>query len=319
MARIVITGAAGFIGYHLAARLLDEGHAVLGVDDLNAFYPVRHKVRRRDRLLAHPRFTFAEGDLARPGWLDRAVDPAVDHVVHLAAYPGVLSSADHPEWYVRANLVGFAAVLELARRRKAPLTFASSSSVYGDQVPPLKASAPLAAPRSFYAATKVANEAMAQSYATQHGVATTAVRFFNVYGPLGRPDMAVYRFTEQIVQGRPVRLHGHGRMTRDLTYVDDAVEAVTRLMNRPPTGFRVVNVGRGEPLTVEGLITAVEQQLGRTAVRELVDQPDGEVTHSWADTSALEAETGFRPRTPIDEGLGRFVRWYVEAEGATPP
>jgi len=308
--RIAITGAAGFIGYHLAERLLGEGWGVVGIDDLNDYYPVSHKVRRRDRLVAHPAMTFAHADVARADRLEEALEGPLDAIVHLAAWPGVHASADRPDAYVHANLAGFATVLEACRRRAVPLLFASSSSVYGDRPPPLAPEHPAGPPRSFYAATKAANEAMAHAYAAQHGVASTAVRFFNVYGPLGRPDMAVYRFTELIETGRPVRLHHEGRMTRDLTFVDDAVEALVRLLATPRAGCSVVNVGRGQPVTLFELVGALEEALGRPATIERVGLPAGEVVDSWADVSALVDRIGYRPTTSLEEGLARFVAWY---------
>ncbi len=305
--RVALTGAAGFVGFHLAERLLNEGHEVLGIDDLNAFYPVHHKERRLAKLRAHPSFTFLSADVAELSAL--ALD-GVDQVVHLAAWPGIHASAAHPARYVQANLVGFANVLEACRLRELPLLFASSSSVYGDGTPPMTESAPLGATKSLYAATKVANEAMAQSYAAQHGFASTAVRFFNVYGPLGRPDMAVSGFARQIEAGEPIRLHNHGRMTRDFVYVDDAVEAVVRLLRAPRAGYSVVNVGRGEPVTLHELVASLERALGESARVLPVDLPDGEVVDAWADITVLAERTGFRPRIGLDEGLERFVDWY---------
>ncbi|MEM6931795.1 MAG: NAD-dependent epimerase/dehydratase family protein, partial [Myxococcota bacterium] len=302
-----LTGAAGFIGFHLAERLLREGHTVVGIDDLNAFYPVHYKERRLSRLRTHPRFAFHRLDVAS---LPLSMLADVDRVVHLAAWPGVHASAREPGRYVEANLVGFSRILEACRVQSLPLLFASSSSVYGEVPPPMVAGGPTGPVKSLYAATKVANEAMAQAAAAQHGVASTAVRFFNVYGPRGRPDMAVHRFTAQIEAGERLRLHHEGRMSRDLTYVDDAVEAVVRLLARPRTGFSVVNVGRGEPVDLFTLVAALERALGREARVDRVPLPDGEVVDSWADVTGLVERTGFRPSIGLDDGLRRFVAWY---------
>ncbi|MEN0063433.1 MAG: NAD-dependent epimerase/dehydratase family protein [Myxococcota bacterium] len=316
MAHIVITGAAGFIGYHLAARLLDEGYSVLGIDDLNAFYPVHHKERRRDRLIGRTGFTFVRADVAEATELDDALNPSgpLDRVVHLAAHPSVLASAREPERYLRANLVGFTNVLEACRVRDVPLLFASSSSVYGPQTPPLTTTLPLAPPQSLYAATKVANEALAMSYAAQHDLPVVAVRFFNVYGPFGRPDMAVYRFTEQILRSEPLQLRNHGRMTRDLTYIDDAVEAVVRLLARDLEGAHTVNVGRGVPVSLDTLVAELERLLERKAITQAVARPPSEVVDSWAGTDELERLTAFRPRMDLRTGLDRFIRWYRDVE-----
>ncbi|MEO0604664.1 MAG: NAD-dependent epimerase/dehydratase family protein [Myxococcota bacterium] len=305
--RVALTGAAGFIGFHLAERLLREGHTVVGIDDLNAFYPVHHKERRLSRLMAHPGFAFHRLDVAS---LSPSVLVDVDRVVHLAAWPGVHASARQPERYVEANLVGFSRILEACRVLALPLLFASSSSVYGEVMPPMAPGGPMGPVKSLYAATKVANEAMAQAAAAQHGVMATAVRFFNVYGPRGRPDMAVHRFTAQIEAGERLQLHHAGRMSRDLTYVDDAVEAVMRLLGAPRPGFSVVNVGRGEPVDLFTLVAALEQALGRAAQIDRVALPDGEVVDSWADVTGLVERTGFRPSIGLDEGLRRFVTWY---------
>ena len=328
--RILVTGAAGFIGFHLARRLLDRGDAVVGLDNLNAYYDVSLKQARLASLRESSRFEFARADLADRGAMERVfAGGKFDAVVHLAAQAGVRYSVENPHAYVESNLVGFMNVLEGARHhRSGHLVFASTSSIYG-----LNTALPFAEdhntdhPVSLYAATKKANEAMAHSYAHLYGVPCTGLRFFTVYGPWGRPDMALFKFTRGILAGEPIPVFNAGRMVRDFTYVDDIVEGVVRVTDRPaapdpawdakqPSAatssapWRVFNIGNHQRVELMRYIEALEKALGMKAKLELLPMQAGDVQATEADTSALERLTGFRPRTPVEEGVRRFVEWY---------
>jgi UDP-glucuronate 4-epimerase len=324
----LVTGAAGFIGAALCERLLARGDAVVGVDNLSDYYEVTLKEARLARLEGRPGFAFERLDLA-----DRAATAALfqrhafDVVVHLAAQAGVRYSVEHPERYVDANLVGFANVLEGCRHARVQhLVFASSSSVYG-----LNAKLPFAErdtvdhPVSLYAATKKANELMAHAYAHLFGLPCTGLRFFTVYGPWGRPDMSAFLFTRAILAGRPVKVFNDGRMLRDFTYIDDAIEGVVRVIDRAaprtdptaPTSaatssapWRIYNLGNNRPVELLRYIEVLEDALGRKAVIELAPMQPGDVVATAADVTGLEREVGFAPTTPIEEGLRRFVAWY---------
>jgi UDP-glucuronate 4-epimerase len=324
----LVTGAAGFIGAALCERLLARGDAVVGVDNLSDYYEVTLKEARLARLEGRPGFAFERLDLA-----DRAATAALfqrhafDVVVHLAAQAGVRYSVEHPERYVDANLVGFANVLEGCRHARVQhLVFASSSSVYG-----LNAKLPFAErdtvdhPVSLYAATKKANELMAHAYAHLFGLPCTGLRFFTVYGPWGRPDMSAFLFTRAILAGRPVKVFNDGRMLRDFTYIDDAIEGVVRVIDRAaprtdptaPTSaatssapWRIYNLGNNRPVELLRYIEVLEDALGRKAVIELAPMQPGDVVATAADVTDLEREVGFAPTTPIEEGLRRFVAWY---------
>jgi len=327
---ILVTGAAGFIGYHVARRLAEQGRAVVGVDNLNSYYDPALKRARLDRLKPFPAFRFEQVDL-----VDRAAAASLfathqfADVVHLAAQPGVRHSLVDPHGYTDANLTGFLNVLEGCRHNGCRhLLYASSSSVYGGNTRvPYSTSDNVDHPVSLYAATKKANELMAHSYAHLFGLPTTGLRFFTVYGPWGRPDMALWLFTEAILQGKPVRLFNHGRMRRDFTYIDDVTEAVVRLMGHPaapdpawsgeapnpatsPAPWRIYNIGNHTPVEVTEVVTLIEQALGKTAQREFLPMQPGEVPETCADVADLEAAVGFRPATPIGEGVRRFVDWY---------
>jgi UDP-glucuronate 4-epimerase len=325
--KLLVTGAAGFIGAALCERLLARGDAVVGVDDLNDYYEVTLKQARLDRLTGRAGFAFERLDLA-----DRDATAALfaagrfEAVVHLAAQAGVRYSIDHPEAYVDANLVGFGNVLEGCRRGAvAHLVFASSSSVYG-----LNAKLPFAEgdnvdhPVSLYAATKRANELMAHVYAHLFGLPCTGLRFFTVYGPWGRPDMSAFLFTRAILEGRPIRVFNDGRMLRDFTYIDDVVEGVAKVVGRPPrrnpaaaaspatstAPWRIYNIGNNRPVELMRYIRVLEDALGRKAQIELAPLQPGDVVATAADIDDLERDTGFRPVTPIEEGIRRFVEWY---------
>ena len=327
---ILVTGAAGFIGFHVARRLLQGGRHVVGVDNLSAYYDPDLKRARLAELVPFNAFRFEKLDLAdreRTAALFN-VERAAD-VVHLAAQPGVRYSLIDPHAYADANLIGFLNVLEGCRQAGSRhLIYASSSSVYGANTRvPFRTSDNVDHPVSLYGATKKANEVMAHAYAHLYGLPVTGLRFFTVYGPWGRPDMAPWLFTEAIMEGRPIRLFNHGRMRRDFTYVDDIVEAVVRLVERPPTGnpewsgeapdpassyapWRLYNIGNNRPVELEDFVSALEAVIGKKAIREFAPMQPGDVVETFADVSDLEQAADFRPDTPIEEGLRRFVEWY---------
>ena len=327
---VLVTGAAGFIGFHVARRLLQEGRSVVGVDNLSAYYDPALKQARLAELAPFPAFRFEKLDLAaRDGTAALFADNRFPQVVHLAAQPGVRYSLIDPHAYADANLVGFLNVLEGCRHGGCRhLVYASSSSVYGANTKvPFRTSDNVDHPVSLYGATKKANEAMAHAYAHLYRLPVTGLRFFTVYGPWGRPDMAPWLFTQAISEGRPIRLFNHGKMRRDFTYIDDIVEAVVRLIERPPAGdpawsgeapdpasspapWRLYNIGNNRPVELEDFVRALEAAIGKPAVRELVPMQPGDVVETYADVADLQAAVGFRPDTPIEEGLRRFVDWY---------
>lgn len=331
--RYLITGSAGFIGFHLARRLLEDGHEVVGFDSFSTYYDPALKAARNAVLEGFTAFSVHRGQLEDAEALGAAWSAARPEVVfHLAAQAGVRYSIDHPETYVSANLVGTANVLEAARR--APprhLMLASTSSAYGANTQmPFRETDVAVHPMTLYAATKASNELMAHSYAHLFGAPTTAFRFFTVYGPWGRPDMALFKFTEAMRAGRPIEVYGEGRMSRDFTYVGDLVEAMVRLADRPPPApdaregltvipgdtlspaapYRLVNIGGGTPSGLIDYIEALEAAMGRTAQKTLLPMQDGDVPATWASSELLEALTGYRPSTPVCEGVARFVEWH---------
>jgi UDP-glucuronate 4-epimerase len=333
---ILVTGAAGFIGYHVARRLLKQGRTVVGIDNLNAYYDPALKQARLAELARLSGFRFEQCDIA-----DRERMAALfsaqrfRHVIHLAAQAGVRHSLVEPHAYADANLVGFLNVLEGCRQAKTEhLLYASSSSVYGgNSVTPFRTSENVDHPLSLYGATKKANELMAHAYAHLFGIPATGLRFFTVYGPWGRPDMAMWLFTQSILQGRPIRLFNNGNMKRDFTYVDDVAEAVVRLIDRPPqpdpgwdgaapnpassfAPWRVYNIGNHTPVEVTEVVRLIEEALGKTAIREFAPMQPGDVPETCADVADLEAEIGFRPGTPIAEGVRHFVEWYAGYAGS---
>jgi UDP-glucuronate 4-epimerase len=332
---VLVTGAAGFIGFHLAGRLLGAGVPVVGIDNLSPYYDVALKEARLRLLRQHAGFRFARLDLADRAGLGRLFDRhRFRHVVNLAAQAGVRHSLVAPHAYAEANVTGFLNLLEECRRAGvAHLVYASSSSVYGGNTRlPFSVHDNVDHPVSLYAATKKAGELMAHSYSHLFGLPATGLRFFTVYGPWGRPDMAYYLFTKALFEGRPIRLFNHGRMRRDFTYVDDIVEGVARvipLAPRPDPGFdtaapdpgrswaphRLYNIGNARPEELTGLIAILEELTGRKAVIEMAEMQPGDVPATFADVSDLEAAVGFRPATPLREGLSRFVAWYREFHG----
>ena len=327
---ILLTGAAGFIGFHVTRRLLERGRSVVGLDNLDPYYDVRLKQARLEQLAGFPSFGFERLDLAdRAGMAALFSARRFPVVVHLAAQAGVRHSLSDPHAYVEANIAGFLNVLEGCRKQQCRhLVYASSSSVYGANTKtPFSTSQAADHPLSFYGATKKANELMAHAYAHLFAIPATGLRFFTVYGPWGRPDMAMWRFTAAVFEGRPVQLFNHGRMRRDFTYIDDAAEAVLRILDRAPQGdphwssehpdpagsrapWRLYNVGNGRPVEVGEVLRLIEQAAGRTAVTELMPMQPGDVAETCADVADLEREFGVRPNTPIEEGVRRFVAWY---------
>jgi len=325
-AHYFITGTAGFIGYHLAARLLRDGHKVTGFDGMTPYYDVSLKHRRHALLHEFTAFTAHEAMLEDEAALTLALDAAApDVVIHLAAQAGVRYSIENPRAYVNANLVGTFNILEEARQRRVGhLLLASTSSVYGaNSELPFSEHHTTAEPLTLYAASKQATEGMAHSYSHLFGVPTTAFRFFTVYGPWGRPDMALFKFTEAALKGLPLDVYNNGEMERDFTYIDDLVEAITLLARLPPglqsdglacqsssAPFRTVNIGNNQPVKLLDFIAAIEAATGRETRRNYMPMQPGDVPRTWADTSALLELTGFVPNTPVSKGVSAFVDWY---------
>lgn len=333
----LVTGSSGFIGYHLCRRLLDDGWRVVGVDALTDYYDVALKKRRQAMLLQAAGFSTVTERIEAEGLLAGLMaEHRPDAVIHLAAQAGVRHSIDHPESYVEANLIGTFRLLEAARATPpAHLLLASTSSVYGaNPVMPYVETDKADTQMSFYAATKKANEAMAHSYAHLYGLPTTMFRFFTVYGPWGRPDMALFKFTRAMLEGQPIEVYNHGDMARDFTYVDDLVDGVVRLIDvapvRPaapgdvPEGdslspvapYRIVNLGNSEPVRLMEFIAAIEACIGRTAEKRMMDMQPGDVPATWADATLLRRLTGHAPRTTVADGVARFVAWYRDYYGA---
>lgn len=318
-ARVLVTGAAGFIGFHLARRLLAEGLQVLGVDSLNAYYDPQLKQDRLTQLQGQPGFAFEQLDLAdRAGVAALFARERFDAVLHLAAQAGVRYSVDHPMAYLDSNLAGTMTLLEGCRHQgTAHLVYASSSSIYGAaRTLPLSEAQMTDQPVSLYAATKKANELLVHSYSHLYGIPATGLRLFTVYGPWGRPDMAIFKFVRAILAGEPIDIYNHGVMRRDFTFVDDVVEAIWRVLQRPPVRSdgqapaRVLNVGNSSPVPLIQFVESIEQALGRPAQRRMLPMQPGDVPETWADVSQLAALTGFSPQTDLALGVQRFVDWY---------
>ena len=310
--RVLVTGAAGFIGYHTARALLDRGDEVVGLDNLNAYYDVKLKEDRLGQLVGKPGFTFSKLDLADRAGMERLfAEVRPQRVIHLAAQAGVRYGIDHPHAYIDANIVGTLHVLEGCRHNGVEhLVFASSSSVYGANTQmPFSVHQNVDHPLSIYAASKKANELMAHSYAHLYRLPVTGLRFFTVYGPWGRPDMALFKFTRGIIAGEAIPVFNEGRMVRDFTYVDDIVEGIVRVIDRPD-GYRIFNIGNNQRVELMTYIRAIESALGMKAKLDLLPMQAGDVEATEADTTALSAATGFKPDTPVEEGILRFVEWY---------
>ena len=326
--KVLLSGAAGFIGFHLTRRLVADGHSVFGLDNLNDYYDPALKVARLGALglspeggtsASHPGLRFAPVDLCDGPALARALEgQEFELIIHLAAQVGVRYSIDNPKAYITSNLVGFGAILEVARDHGVShLVYASSSSVYGgNREVPFRTEHRADHPISLYAATKRANELMAHTYSHLYAIPTTGLRFFTVYGPWGRPDMAYFSFTKKILSGEPIQVYNQGDMSRDFTYVDDIVEGISRVMGAPATRegaapYRLYNLGNGDPVGLMDFIGALESALGKKAKLEFVGMQPGDMAQTWADTSALERDHGYRPSTSLSEGVAAFVRWYT--------
>jgi UDP-glucuronate 4-epimerase len=309
--KVLVTGSAGFIGMHVSKLLLARGDEVVGIDNLNDYYDPQLKL---DRLAQIEGMRFVRMDIADRRSIEELFEnEGFEAVINLAAQPGVRYSLENPHAYVEANIVGFTNILEGCRHhRVGHLVYASSSSVYGGNTKlPFSERDNVDHPVSLYAATKKANELMAHTYSHLFAIPTTGLRFFTVYGPWGRPDMALFRFTQAMLEGRPIDVYNRGRLTRDFTYIDDIAEGVVRVLDRPD-GYRVFNIGNHEPVRLLDYIEAIEEALGVKAQKNLMPMQQGDVLDTFADVSALEAWTGFRPRTPVKEGVKRFVQWYRE-------
>ncbi|HEX8387370.1 MAG TPA: NAD-dependent epimerase/dehydratase family protein [Sphingomonas sp.] len=320
----LVTGAAGFIGFHVSQALLARGEEVLGIDDLNGYYSVRLKRDRLAELADSPGFSFQQVDIADAGALDAALrGRKVRRVVHLAAQAGVRYSLENPRAYVDANVVGHLNILEFARHADGldSVVYASSSSVYGGNSKlPFSEDDRVDAPVSLYAATKKADELMAATYAHLYRIPLTGLRFFTVYGPWGRPDMAMWLFTQAILEGRPIRVFNHGEMMRDFTYIDDIVAGVLAVTDAPPADdgpppHRVYNIGNNRAEALIRMIEVLEDAIGVKAERELLPMQPGDVPATYADISRIARDHGFAPTTPIEVGIPRFVDWYKRYHG----
>ncbi len=341
--KILVTGTAGFIGFHLAKALLERGEEVIGIDNINDYYDVELKysrlaemgIQRKDivyntsvRSSKYPNYQFFQLDLADKDKLESLfATQKFDKVINLAAQAGVRYSLENPQAYIDANITGFLNILECCRYNNIKhLVYASSSSVYGNNSKmPLSTADGVDHPISLYAATKKSNELMAHTYSHLFGIPTTGLRFFTVYGPYGRPDMALFLFTKAILEGRPIQVFNNGEMKRDFTYVDDIVGGITRVLDHPPlpdstnladpsvsktAPYKIYNIGNSSPVRLMDFIEAIENKLGIKAKKELLPMQQGDVPMTWADTSDLQANLDYRPDTPIKEGVGKFVDWY---------
>jgi len=324
---VLVTGAAGFIGSHVAQALLTRGDEVWGVDNLNDYYSVALKRARLERLVAHPRFAFFEADIADPAAMTALVGRHGETagIIHLAAQAGVRYSLENPLAYAHSNMQGQVVMLEAARRLKRlrSFVFASSSSVYGGNTKlPFAVEDRVDHPISLYAATKRAAELVAHSYSHLFGIPSLGLRYFTVYGPWGRPDMAAYLFADAIMAGRPIKVFNGGRMARDFTYIDDIVAGTVAALDRPPGGappYRLYNLGNHRPEPLPRFIALLEAALGRPARQDLLPMQPGDVAQTFADIEASRRDLGFEPRTPIEEGIPKFVDWYKRYHGLDQP
>jgi len=322
--KVLVTGVAGFIGFHLAQRLLADGHEVYGVDNLNNYYDVNLKITRLNKLKPQQNFQFRYLNLCdKEDTLQMFESEEFDYVVHLAAQAGVRYSLQNPSAYIDSNLVGFTNILEGCRQNYIKhLVFASSSSVYGANTKvPFAVSDNVDHPVSLYAATKKANELMAHSYSHLYNIPTTGLRFFTVYGPWGRPDMAYFKFVQAIEQGKAIDVYNYGKMQRDFTYVDDVIEGVVRVMYKIPqpeniinsrAPYKIYNIGNNRPVELLTFIEVIEKAMGKTAQKNFLPMQPGDVPSTYADVDDLMRDVGFKPSTPIEHGIENFVRWYQE-------
>ena len=330
--KVLITGAAGFIGFHLSNLLLEKGYVVVGIDNLNDYYDIRLKEGRLEILEGKENFTFKKIDLKDKEDIDELfATEKFDYVINLAAQAGVRYSIENPYAYVDSNLIGFVNILEACRHNPVKhLLYASSSSVYGgNKVAPFSTEHQVDHPVSLYAATKKSNELMAHTYSYLYKIPTTGLRFFTVYGPWGRPDMAYFSFTDNILNGKPIKVFNHGKMERDFTYIDDIVEGIYKLLPLAPKSnpnwdetvdkqsesfapYKVYNIGNNQPVQLETFISVLEDKIGKKAVKNYMEMQPGDVVRTYADTSDLEKAIGFKPSTSIEEGLEKFANWYKE-------
>lgn len=333
MAKILVTGAAGFIGMNTSRRLLDRGDEVIGLDIVNDYYDVALKENRLKELQGEDGFEFAKVALEDAEGLRKLFQShQFDSVIHLAAQAGVRYSLENPQAYVDSNLVGFVNILEACRHHEVKhLTYASSSSVYGaNKNKPFRVTDRVDHPVSLYAASKKANELMAHTYSHLFDLPTTGLRFFTVYGPWGRPDMAMWIFTKAILEGRPINVFNHGKMRRDFTFIDDIVEGVIRVNDRIPSAnpnkdplddsttaapYRIYNIGNNQPVELMTMIETLEKHLGKPAIKNMMEIQPGDVPETFADIDALQNDVGFRPETSIDDGISKFVSWYRNYHG----
>lgn len=329
---ILVTGAAGFIGYHLSKKLCEAGHAVFGIDNLNDYYDVRLKNDRLDILKKYEQFIFSEISIEdNQSLIQLFENHSFDYVVNLAAQAGVRYSITNPSAYITSNIVGFANILEACKKFNIKhFLYASSSSVYGGNTQvPFSVSHSVDHPISLYAASKKSNELMAHTYSHLFNLPTTGLRFFTVYGPYGRPDMALFLFTKAITDGKPINVYNHGNMRRDFTYIDDIVEAIVKLLGHIPNSeslslknnsdpasswapYKVFNIGNNQPITLMSFIESIEKALGKTAEKNYMDIQPGDMLETFADVSALEEAIQFKPSTEIQDGVDRFVEWYLK-------
>ncbi|OYT15331.1 MAG: capsular biosynthesis protein CpsI [Bacteroidetes bacterium 4572_77] len=332
MKKVLVTGAAGFIGFHMTKLLANNGYEVVGLDNMNTYYDPELKKGRRDNLDELDAFTFVKIDLKDKEDIDNLFEKyEFDYVINLAAQAGVRYSIENPYAYVDSNLVGFINILEACRNHPVKhLLYASSSSVYGgNSVVPFSTEHPVDHPVSLYAATKKSNELMAHSYSHLYGIPTTGLRFFTVYGPWGRPDMAYFLFTKAIINNKPIKVFNHGKMERDFTYVDDIVKGILKLLPIAPekndewtdkdgdlssskAPYKIYNIGNNSPVKLEKFISILETKLDKEAKKVYMDMQPGDVLRTYADVSDLENAIGFKPSTSIEDGLGKFVDWYKE-------
>jgi UDP-glucuronate 4-epimerase len=330
--KILITGAAGFIGFHLSKRLMDEGYQVTGLDNLNDYYDINLKNARLDILLEDENFNFEKIDLAERDKIQTLFkSQKFDYVVNLAAQAGVRYSLINPYAYIDSNISGFLNILEACRQNPVKhLVFASSSSVYGANTKmPFSVHHNVDHPVSLYAATKKANELMAHTYANLYKIPSTGLRFFTVYGPWGRPDMALFLFTKAIIEGKPIDVYNHGKMKRDFTYVDDIVEGIVRLIPKAPipnpdwngdrpdpsssfVPYKIYNIGNNQPVELMRFIETIEHHIGKEADKNFMEIQQGDVPATYADVDDLMNDVGFKPNTSIEDGIGEFVKWYQE-------
>lgn len=320
-----ITGAAGFIGFYLAKYLLEAGARVIGFDNINDYYEISLKEERLAQLTAYENFVFIKGDLADKDAVFQVFkENKIDIAINLAAQAGVRHSIDHPDVYIQSNVVGFFHILEACRNYPVKhLLYASSSSVYGgNEKVPFAVGDPVDHPVSLYAATKKSNELMAYSYSKLYGIPLTGLRFFTVYGPWGRPDMACFKFARQMATGKPIQIYNHGDMYRDFTYIDDVIEGVARMLCNPPhpdqagVSYKVYNIGNNHPESLLYFVELLEKHLGISAQKEFLPMQPGDVYRTYADVSELKQNFGYQPETTLEEGIKRFARWFREREMA---